>query len=163
YIKWSIRSSISEVTPSILSQLPFLRACIKETFRLFPIGTEISRIPQKGLVLSGYRVPARTPVDVNTNVLMKTSELFDDPLSFRPSRWLRDGAHREDFHPFSFLPFGFGPRMCAGRRFAEQDLQVVLSRLIQNFRIFHRHAPIEQTYETLLLPKGNCDICFEKV
>ncbi|EPB79790.1 unspecific monooxygenase [Ancylostoma ceylanicum] len=102
-----------EITPSDLSHLPFLRACIKETFRLFPIGTEISRIPQKDLVLSGYHVPAGTPVDVNTNVLMRSATLFDDPLSFRPTRWLRDGS-RPDSHPFSFLPFGFGPRMCAG-------------------------------------------------
>ncbi|RCN29027.1 unspecific monooxygenase [Ancylostoma caninum] len=151
-----------EITPIDLSQLPFLRACIKETFRLFPIGTEISRIPQKDLVLSGYRVPAGTPVDVNTNVLMRSPTLFDDPLSFRPARWLRDGS-RPDSHPFSFLPFGFGPRMCAGRRFAEQDLQVTLCRLVQHFRISHHHSPIEQIYETLLLPKGCCDFHFEQI
>ncbi|EYC08569.1 hypothetical protein Y032_0065g3618 [Ancylostoma ceylanicum] len=151
-----------EITPSDLSHLPFLRACIKETFRLFPIGTEISRIPQKDLVLSGYHVPAGTPVDVNTNVLMRSATLFDDPLSFRPTRWLRDGS-RPDSHPFSFLPFGFGPRMCAGRRFAEQDLQVTLCRLVQHFRISHHHSPIEQTYETLLLPKGCCDFHFDQM
>ncbi|RCN36156.1 unspecific monooxygenase [Ancylostoma caninum] len=151
-----------EITPTDLSQLPFLRACIKETFRLFPIGTEISRIPQKDLVLSGYRVPAGTPVDVNTNVLMRSLTLFDDPLSFRPTRWLRDGS-RPDSHPFSFLPFGFGPRMCAGRRFAEQDLQVTLCCLVQHFRISHHHSPIEQIYETLLLPKGCCDFHFEQI
>ncbi|VDM78959.1 unnamed protein product [Strongylus vulgaris] len=154
---------LSEITPTVLSHLPFLRACIKETFRLFPIGTEISRIPQKDLVLSGYRVPTCTPVDVNTNVLMKSKALFEDPLSFQPTRWLRDSTARHDFHPFSFLPFGFGPRMCAGRRFAEQDLLVVLCRLVQNFRISHRHSPIEQIYETLLLPKGCCDFHFEQL
>ncbi|PIO66293.1 unspecific monooxygenase [Teladorsagia circumcincta] len=146
-----------EITPAVLSRLPFLRACIKETFRLFPIGTEISRIPQKDLVLSGYHVPAGTPVDINTNVLMRSSALFPDPLAFQPSRWLRDGPRQQDFHPFAFLPFGFGPR----RRFAEQDLQVVLCRLLQHYRIKHQHGSIEQTYETLLLPKGCCDFRFE--
>lgn len=153
-----------EITPAILARLPFLRACIKETFRLFPIGTEVSRIPQKDVVLSGYHVPAGTPVDINTNVLMKTSELFSEPLSFQPQRWLREStARQQDFHPFAFLPFGFGPRMCAGRRFAEQDLQVVLCRLVQHYRIAHHHGPIGQIYETLLLPKGCCDFKFESL
>ncbi|WKX97369.1 hypothetical protein Q1695_013207 [Nippostrongylus brasiliensis] len=151
----------AEITAGGLTQLPFLRACIKETFRLFPIGTEISRIPQKDLVLSGYAVPAGTAVDINTNVLMKSSALFNNPLTFEPTRWLRSTAQQQDHHPFAFLPFGFGPRMCAGRRFAEQDLQVALCRLVQSYRISHLHAPIAQTYETLLLPKGNCHFRFD--
>nr|CDJ81012.1 Cytochrome P450 domain containing protein [Haemonchus contortus] len=150
-----------DITPAVLSQLPLLRACIKETFRLFPIGTEISRIPQKDIVLSNYHIPAGTPVDINTNVLMRSPTLFTHPLAFQPSRWLRDASRQQDFHPFAFLPFGFGPRMCAGRRFAEQDLQVALCRLLQHYRIVHQHGSIEQTYETLLLPKGYCEFRFE--
>ena len=44
-------------------------------------------------------------------------------------RWLR-GEQQADLHPFLLTPFGHGTRMCAGRRFAEQDLYVVLARII---------------------------------
>lgn len=142
-------------------KLPFLRACIKETFRMFPIGTEVSRITQKDLVLSGYQVPAGTAVDINTNILMRNEVLFSDsPRTFKPERWLEKS---KDVHPFAFLPFGFGPRMCAGRRFAEQDLLTSLAKLCANFEIRHRGEPITQIYETLLLPRGNCDFEFRKL
>uniref|UniRef100_A0A1I7TSQ4 Cytochrome P450 n=1 Tax=Caenorhabditis tropicalis TaxID=1561998 RepID=A0A1I7TSQ4_9PELO len=142
-------------------KLPFLRACIKETFRMFPIGTEVSRITQKDLVLSGFEVPAGTAVDINTNILMRNKVIFSDsPHMFKPQRWLEKS---KEVHPFAFLPFGFGPRMCAGRRFAEQDLLTSLAKLCANFQIRHRGEPITQIYETLLLPRGNCNFEFRKL
>nr|pir hypothetical protein ZK177.5 - Caenorhabditis elegans [Caenorhabditis elegans] len=143
------------------SKLTFLRACIKETFRMFPIGTEVSRVTQKNLILSGYEVPAGTAVDINTNVLMRHEVLFSDsPREFKPQRWLEKS---KEVHPFAYLPFGFGPRMCAGRRFAEQDLLTSLAKLCGNYDIRHRGDPITQIYETLLLPRGDCTFEFKKL
>ena len=37
-------------------------------------------------------------------------------------------------HPFLSLPFGQGTRMCVGKRFAELEVYILLSKIIQNFR-----------------------------
>lgn len=51
---------------------------------------------------------------------------FECASEFKPERWLADGVK-----PSSFLvvPFGSGRRMCPGKRFSEQELQVVLAKV----------------------------------
>jgi cytochrome P450 len=44
----------------------------------------------------------------------RDANLFDDPLAYKPERWLRGDKSHPDYHPFSSLPFGYGVRMCLG-------------------------------------------------
>ena len=48
-------------------------------------------------------------------VMGRNPELFDDPLEYKPERWLRDDSHKSPYHAFATLPFGFGTRMCLGK------------------------------------------------
>ena len=54
------------------------------------------------------------------------------PDQFNPERWIEN---RGQIHPFSVRPFGHGPRMCIGRRFAELEIQLGIVKLLQNFKI----------------------------
>ncbi|KAK7068012.1 hypothetical protein SK128_023820 [Halocaridina rubra] len=59
--------------------------------------------------------------------MTKDENLFHRAKEFIPERWSRDKP-LGDIHPFAHLPFGFGPRMCLGRRIAEQELYTFLTR-----------------------------------
>ena len=57
---------------------------------------------------------------------------FTDPEKFIPERWIEN---KKEINPFSVRNFGHGPRMCVGKRFAELEIQVAVSKLLQNFQI----------------------------
>ena len=54
----------------------------------------------------------QTTVIFNTNTTSKDENIFRNPRKFDPDRWSKDAS--EEIHPFSSLPFGFGPRSCYG-------------------------------------------------
>ena len=56
---------------------------------------------------------------------------------FKPERWLRkkDAISTEAAEVFASIPFGFGTRMCLGRRIAELELHLLLARIVQQFEI----------------------------
>ena len=56
-------------------------------------------------------------------------------LSFCPERWLRTNKEKEEIHPFASLPFGHGPRMCIGKRFADLEVQMAVAHIVKNYRI----------------------------
>lgn len=142
------------ITDDILQQASYLKACIKEGFRFFPIGPDVSRVPQKDIAIGGYQIPAGTEVSLNSNLLLRLSEYFDNPDKYLPDRWIRGGS-AQNVHPYLLLPFGHGPRTCAGMRFAEQEMRVLMMKLLQNFRIVwkgKKEETMSQKYVVLFQP-----------
>ena len=67
---------------------------------------------------------------------------FAEPNQFKPERWLRGCPEHHTAHPFAAIPFSFGPRMCIGRRFAELEVQVLVVKLLQRFKLEYHHEPV---------------------
>ena len=57
----------------------------------------------------------QTMIRIPQYFMGRNPELFEDPLEYKPERWLRDDTHKSPYHAFAFLPFGFGTRMCIGK------------------------------------------------
>ncbi|RDD37947.1 Cytochrome P450 10 [Trichoplax sp. H2] len=115
---------------------PYLRACIKESMRIYPAIVRISRTLQKDVALSGYHVPANTAVVACLYEVFHNEANYPEPEIFKPERWIK-GTHPESIGRvgFKFIPFGFGPRMCLGRRIAELEMHLLLAKLVKKFII----------------------------
>ncbi|CAN8018312.1 unnamed protein product [Ixodes persulcatus] len=133
-----------------ISSCSYLRACMKESFRLNPTVPGVMRILPEDVVLSGYHVPAGVPVFANSLVTCHLEKYFAEPEAFRPERWL--GAERTQIHPFSLLPFGHGARMCAGRRFAELELMTAAAKVVQNFVVEPCSRTLNTSYVFVVVP-----------
>ena len=117
--------------------------------RLYPPIWVISRRAVADDVLGGYAVPAGTLVCVSPWVLHHDRAHWDRPETFDPSRFLEvDAASRR---PFTYLPFGSGPRQCIGRGFALLEMQLVLTTLLQrvDMRLVPGHPVEPQALVTL--------------
>ncbi|XP_076298802.1 cytochrome P450 302a1, mitochondrial isoform X2 [Lasioglossum baleicum] len=125
------------ITADVLRNASFTKAVVKESLRLNPISIGIGRILQTDVVLSGYEVPKGTVVVTQNQIICRLPEYFDSPDSFVPERWLRESkiGSGKSVHPYVVLPFGHGPRSCIARRFAEQNMQVLLLRNSQPLNV----------------------------
>ncbi|XP_034662836.1 probable cytochrome P450 12e1, mitochondrial [Drosophila subobscura] len=150
-----------------MSSLPYLRACIKEGIRLYPIGPGTVRRMPHDVVLSGYRIVAGTDVAIAANYQMANMEEYVPRVrEFLPERWLRDDSSSrlvgETATPFMYLPFGFGPRACAGKRIVDMMLEIAVARLVRNFEIGFDY-PIENAFKSQFFVQPNIPFKFKFV
>ncbi|KAL0112643.1 hypothetical protein PUN28_012133 [Cardiocondyla obscurior] len=136
----------SPVTQNVLNQTRYAKACIKESLRLFPIAIGTLRTMQTDVCIGGYKIPAGFDIVPCHAVIATKSTQFSRTQDYVPERWLRDNTEfpsAKEAHPFAYMPFGFGPRTCIGRRFAEMELETLLLTVVRNFRIEWHHGPLE--------------------
>uniref|UniRef100_A0A8C9AJ15 Cytochrome P450 family 27 subfamily B member 1 n=1 Tax=Prolemur simus TaxID=1328070 RepID=A0A8C9AJ15_PROSS len=142
-----------------LSQLPLLKAVVKEVLRLYPVVPGNSRVPDKDIHVGDYIIPKNTLVTLCHYATSRDTAQFPEPNSFRPARWLGEDPAP---HPFASLPFGFGKRSCIGRRLAELELQMALAQILTHFEVQPEPgaAPIRPMTRTVLVPERSINLQF---
>ncbi|KAA2235340.1 cytochrome P450 [Salinarimonas soli] len=141
------------IGPEDLARLPFVRAVLEETMRLFPPVPFMSRAAVEDDRVAGYKVPRGTLVIVAPWILHRHRTLWSDPDAFDPDRFMEDCRGSVD--RFAYLPFGAGPRVCIGASFALQEAVVVLAQIIRTARFElaegHQVTPV---HRVTLRPEG---------
>ncbi|KAH8307118.1 hypothetical protein KR044_005160, partial [Drosophila immigrans] len=155
------------LTAENTKNMPYLRACIKEGLRITSITPGNFRVTTRDLVLSGYRVPRGTGVLMGVMELSNSDEYFPHSEHFMPERWLKqDSACPEarSRNPFVYLPFGFGPRTCIGKRIAELEMETLLARLLRRYRVtWLGEKPLQYESTIILSPHGDIRFKFEPI
>lgn len=114
------------------ADLPWTRAVVDESLRLFPPAWVVSRRSSEPDLIGGIPVPAGTTVIISPWLLHRREESWPQAEQFRPERFLDGTATRARS---DYLPFGLGPRLCIGREFALGEMTVVLSELLADHRV----------------------------
>jgi cytochrome P450 len=113
--------------------LQYLDAVISETLRIFPPATALERTASEDIVLGSEQIKVNKGdiIHVPVYALHRDPENFPEPESFKPERFL---AQNRSYHPYSYLPFGAGPRNCVARRLALMEAKLALLYSVYNFK-----------------------------
>ncbi len=148
--------------PSI-EDLPALRYAewiIMEAMRLFPPAHTIGRQAIRDVEIGGHAVPKDTTIFMSPWVLHRDPRFWDEPDAFRPDRWANDLERR--LPRFAYVPFGGGPRICIGNRFALTESVLILATIARAWRM-RPTGPPPSPYPTITLrPEGGVTMRLER-
>ena len=134
-----LRREVGEVvgerlpTAADLPRLRYAEAVLKESLRLYPPAYVIGRESLAACVIGDYDVPPRSTIYFSPWVLHRDPRHFPDPERFRPERWL-DGS-TASVPKYVYIPFGGGPRVCIGERFAMMEGILSLATFLRRWRL----------------------------
>ncbi|GAB4858013.1 hypothetical protein Ancab_040536 [Ancistrocladus abbreviatus] len=135
-VQAEVRSILGErklVSQSDLRQMHYLRAVVKETFRMHPaVPLLLPRESVDDATLNGYQIPAKTRVFVNAWAIGRDPQLWEDPNTFSPDRFMDSDIDFKGLN-FELIPFGAGRRVCPGLTFGLASIETGLAQLLHAF------------------------------
>ncbi|XP_006344494.1 cytochrome P450 71A3-like [Solanum tuberosum] len=123
----------AEVTEDDLRNMQYLKAVIKETFRLHPPDPLlVPRESTEDIKLLGYHIPAKIQVIIDAWTIGRDPLSWENPEDYLPERFLDSTIDLKGLN-FELIPFGAGRRGCPGITFAIVVIELALARLVHKF------------------------------
>lgn len=150
---------LPEITNESLKRLDYLQNIIKETFRVTPPLSGMSRTSLNDTILptgggpdrtAPVFVPKGTAVTANFYVLHRRAEVYGsgdngdddkDIEQWRPERWEKLKVSQLGW---KFMPFGGGPHICPAQVLAQNRIAFTLARMAQAFERIENRDPVEE-------------------
>ncbi|MFL5807176.1 MAG: cytochrome P450, partial [Roseiflexaceae bacterium] len=132
-----------------IHNLPLLDHTIKESLRILPPAIQGGRTAMQPFAMGGYEFPAGTKVMYSEYMTHHMPDLYPEPEKFSPERW-RDLEPA----PYAYIPFLVGARRCLGAEFALLEMKIVLSLILQRYRLtMAPHTRVDRQVRFMLVPK----------
>ncbi|KAF5271173.1 hypothetical protein FQR65_LT17688 [Abscondita terminalis] len=129
-----------KLTYEALHKMKYMDMVVSETLRKWPPGFQTDRICAKDYMIEPEH-PWEKPllIEKDTMVIIPVvgvhhdPEYYPNPEVFDPERFNDDNKH--NIKPYSYLPFGIGPRICIASRFALMENKALMFHLLSKFEI----------------------------
>ncbi|XP_061088832.1 cytochrome P450 4F3 [Conger conger] len=145
-----------------LTNLPFTTMCIKESMRLHPPVTTVTRrFSQDMTVAEGRVIPQGNICLVSIYGTHHNPELWPNPEVYDPSRF--DPENSTNRPSLAFIPFSAGPRNCIGQNFAMAEMRVVVALTIRRFRVTPGSSEVRRLNQLILRAEGGLWLQLEPI
>jgi len=147
-------------TLNTLINLPYTEWVIQEAMRLYPPAWRIGRYAIEAFDMGSYHFPKGTIFLISQWVMHRHPEFWENPDEFHPERW--DPVRGEKMTPWTYFPFGGGPRICIGMPFAQLEAKLLLATILQHYtpRLVPGF-PVQLQQLVTLRPKGGLPMIVE--
>ena len=121
--------------PEVLAKLKaddsgdYAKMVVNESLRLYPPAWITDRVAIDEDEFKGVRIPKGILVIPYIYGIHHSEKVWDDPEKFIPERF----DQNQERHPFAFMPFGGGPRLCIGNNFAMMEMEMFLKAFVERF------------------------------
>ncbi|XP_048196284.1 thromboxane-A synthase [Perognathus longimembris pacificus] len=135
--------------------LPYLDMVIAETLRMYPPAFRFTREAARDCQVLGQSIPAGAVLEMAVGALHHDPEYWPHPEVFNPERFSTEA--RRQRQPFTYLPFGAGPRSCLGVRLGLLVTKLTLFHVLSRFRFEacpETQVPLQLESKSALSPKN---------
>jgi cytochrome P450 len=152
------------VTATHVDDLVFHEQVIKEAMRLYPPVAIIDRMANQDFEIGSgdlkVKVEKGDLVFTLIYIMHRHKQLWDRPEAFDPDRFSEERS--EGRHRFQYIPFGAGPRICIGMKFAYMEAIAILATLVRELRFKPNPAfHVEPNIRITLRPEGGMPLYVE--
>ncbi|XP_063381049.1 cytochrome P450 9e2-like [Cydia fagiglandana] len=143
-----------------IQNMVYLDMVVSESLRLWPPAIATDRVCTKDYNLGrpnntatqDFILKKGDGINVPIVAIHRDPKYFPNPMKFDPERFSEE--NKKEIQPFTYLPFGLGPRNCIGSRFALCEVKVMVYQLVQRYEL----TPCERTTIPCELAKDNFNL-----